>query len=313
LIAAFLLEDIILKKLWFIPLLSLLVACTSSNDLVITSPFSKWDTQFTDVVQLTKQLRSGQVEPVPLNDLLFQMVSLDNNNKIDITANSPIVNFPEGNSFVATLLLPEHISRFNFTLESTAGRTVFVPSVIFLDENMREVDHIADAQFNAKGFFTIEKELTAEISEAIRYIVIYSKDSELDGKTELVDPAREYEFRSKGIELSEYSFPKLYAKHSPIGKMTVNLKDVFFRAQTKNSNIATHNALANKTTTLESPLVAEGPIILSDTEAFYLKQISKAIKENNLSRALTLVEEATRVGSTKARLHYMREIEKQQQ
>jgi maltose operon protein len=299
------------KKLWIVPLVSLLVACSSSNELVITNPFSTWDSQFTDVAQLSAELRSEQIKPVQLNNLPFQMASLDSNNKIDITADSPIVNFPEGNSFVAALLIPEHISTFTFALESKAGSTVFVPSVIFLDENMQQVARIDDAQFNAKGFFTIEKALTAAMTRASRYIVVYSKDSDLGGRSELVDVAREYEL-AKGKELSEYSFPKLYAKHSPIGKITVRFKDVFFSVKSLNTGLVTKNTRVNKTTMLETTPLGETPTILSDTEAFYLEQISKAIKENNLSRAVSLVEEAERAGSKKAKLHYTAELGKQQ-
>ena len=300
-----------MKNLCIVLIAGLLAACSSSDNFVIDS-FRTSEARFSDVTELTAQLRSAQVTAVPLNSLAFQKVSLLRSNRIDITADSPIVHFPEGNSFVAALLLPEHISTFTFTLESIIGRTVFVPSVIFLDENLQEVSRIDDGQYNGKRFISMKKELSAEVAATIRYILLYSKDSALDGKTELVDPAREYEL-SKGKELPKYSYPKLYTKHSPIGNINVHFKDVFFSVPTINAGLATEKAKQNKAGTVGSADVAAEPTILSDTEAFYLQQISKAIQEGNLSRAKSLVEEAQRAGSTKAKLHYMEALKKQQQ
>jgi maltose operon protein len=299
------LEDRILKKLCVVLLTSLLAAC-SSSDNIVTNAFRTLDTQFSDVAHLSAQLRSDQVKPVSLNNLSFQIASLDSNNKIDITASSPVINFPEGNSFVAALFLPESINRFTFVLESKAGRTVFVPSVVFLNENNQQIARIDNAQFNAKGFFSIERTFTAESAQAIRYILVYSKNSDLDGRSELVDPAREYEL-SKGRELSEQSFPKLYTKHSPIGHLNIQFKDVFFSAQAINNQ----GTKQNKVTMVKSAPLVKPPTILSDTEVFYLQQISKAIKEGNGLRAKSLVEEAERAGSTKAKSHYIQELDKQ--
>ncbi|WP_372882629.1 MalM family protein [Psychromonas sp.] len=293
-----------MKNLWFVILAVLLAACSSTDNFVSNS-FGSWDRQFANEAKLTAQLRSPQAAPVSLNRLEFQMLSLESNNRIDITADSPIVNFPEGNSYTAALFLPEHINRFTFVLQSDAGRTVFVPSVIFLDENLQEVSRIDNAQFNPKGFFSVEKVFTGEISQAIRYIVVYSKDSVLDGRSERLDPAREYELK-KGKELPEQSFPKLYSKHSPIGQLELRFEDVFFSAQSISKLGATEEIRTFKPAT---PVKA--PTILSDTEAFYLEQISKAVKENNLSRALSLVDEAERAGSKKAKSHYRTELGKQ--
>ncbi|MFT6988013.1 MAG: maltose operon protein, partial [Psychromonas sp.] len=260
-----------------------------------------------DVGALSAQLRSDNVTVVDIKRLPFQMASLDTTNRIDITADSPIVNLPEGNSFVAALLLPEQISRFTFELESVVGRTVFVPSVIFLNESFQEVDRIDDAKLNDDGFFFMQKTLTDEMQQQARYILVYSKESTFDGKSEIVNLAREYELK-KGKVLSEASHPKLYTKHSPIGHLNIRFKDVFVKAvghvveEVKQNNTPALNAVA-----------VDAPVILSDTEEFYLEQISKALKEGNNSRAKSLVAEAERAGSTKAKSHYLKELDKLQQ
>jgi maltose operon protein len=149
----------------------------------------------------------------------------------------------------------------------------------------------------------IEKKISTEITGSITYILVYSKDSELDGRTERVDKAREYE-KDKGKELPKYSFPKVYSKHSPVGNLNIRLKEAFYRPVPADALTADSDKVTP---------VAEAATILNDTEEFYLEQISKAIQEDNLSRALSLVEEAERAGSTKAKSHYTAELEKQQQ
>jgi len=294
-----------LKSLSIVFLFGLLTACSSSDDLFMDS-FQTWETRYSDVTELTEQLRSPQITTVSLNHLDFQKVSLERNNRIEITTDSPIVSFPEGNSYVAALFLPEYISRFTFNLKSDAGRTVFVPSVIFLDKNRQEVFRIDDAQFDAKGFFSINESVNTERAQTIRYILIYSKNSDLDGKSEMQDIAREYELK-KGAELSEASYPKLYAKHSPIGRVDVNIEQIFYSA-----DVITEVSAQNKTEIPNVAPIIMAPTILSDTEDFYLRQIHKAVKENNLSRAVSLVEEAQRAGSKKAKSYYMAELGKQQ-
>ncbi|MFT7053009.1 MAG: maltose operon protein, partial [Psychromonas sp.] len=197
----FYLKDGILKNLWFVLLASLLTACSASDNYVAHSFHTK-DSQFTDVVKLTTKLRSPQVTSVAVNSLPFQMLSLKSDNHINITADSPVVNFPEGNSFVAALLAPENVNQFTFVLESTVGRTVFVPHVIFLNENLQEIARIDNAQFKNNKFFSIKKAFGGEQAQSIRYMLVYSKDSDLNGKTEVVNVAREYEL-DMGHDVSE--------------------------------------------------------------------------------------------------------------
>ncbi len=292
-----------MKNLYLVLIAGLLSACSSSDNFVSDS-FHPRDAQFTETAQLIAQLRSEQITAVALHELTFQKLSLDSSNHINITANSPVVNFPEGNAFVAALFLPEHIGQFTFVLESPVGRTVLVPSVVFLNENLQQVSRIDNAQFNKKGFFSIEKAFSSKEAQAIRYILVYSKNSELDGKTEVVDVAREYEL-SKGRVLPETT--KLYAQHSPIGRMNIRFKDVFFTAQSINQR-----PISDDTVSFKASPDVKAPTILSDTEAFYLQQISKALQQGNAVRAKRLVEEAQRAGSTKAQAHYMEALKKQQ-
>ena len=301
----FYLEDVILKNLWFVLLASLLTACSSSDNFVANA-FRAENAQFTDAKNLTSQLRSPQVTSVTINSLPLQQLSLESSNRINITADSPIVNFPEGNSFVAALLVPKDLNKFTFVLESVVGRTVFVPHVIFLNESLVEVSRIDDFEYKTAGFLLIQKEMDAELTADIRYILIYSQDSDLDGRTEIFDAAREYEL-NKGNAVSDISFPRRYAKHSPIGKLNIRLKDVFFSAPVL---IAGENPTKNKANKMTIKTIDAAPSILSDTENFYLQLISKAIKENNLSRAVMLVEEAERAGSKKAKIYYQQELDK---
>jgi len=297
----FALEDRILKKLVFVLLAGLQVACSSSMDSVQTStkPYSEG-------AALTEDLRSPNVKTVSLEQVDFQKLSLDHKNRIDITDESPVMRFAEGNSYVAALLLPDNLSHYTFHLESPANSTVFVPSVVFLDIHNQPVLKINDAQFTANDTFVFSETLSKEQTALIRYALIYSKNSDLDGKTAMRDVAREYELQ-KGKTLSEASYPIPYAKHSPTGKLNVSLEQVFYLAEKPVHKIPVQ--ATEKVKEVSDIVVDDTPVILSDTEQFYLDQISKAIKEKDYDRAIKLVQEAERAGSTKARSYYDMEMD----
>ena len=296
----FLLEDNTLKNLYFVLLAALLGGCSAVG--LVTDSVRAVESQFTDSEKLTQQLRASQVNIVPLEDLTFRVLTLDNSNRIDITPKSQVANFTEGNSYVAALLLPERISRFTFHIQSITGKTVFVPSVIFLDDDFQEVARLSDAKLIDRKLM-LEKTFDESMTNNVRYILVYSKDSDLDGKTELKDLVREYE-ESAGRSISEAAYPTPYTYHAPIGNINVTIKDAYFDA-----NIAKKRKKRE-----ESPKQVVNSIqtvdILNDTEAFYLQQISKAVNEGNLPRAKSLTEEAVRAGSTKALPYYIDAISK---
>ena len=59
--------------------------------------------------------------------------------------------------------------------------------LISLNEYLQEVSRIDDAQYNPKGFLFMQKELSVELTPDIRYILVYSQDSDFDGRTEIVE------------------------------------------------------------------------------------------------------------------------------
>jgi maltose operon protein len=297
------LRGFFLKKLPFALLACLLTSCSAPNHFVHES-FSSLNEQLSNNTALISQLRSNSIKTTSIKQLPFQMLSLNSNNKIEISGQSPVVHFTDGNAFVAALFLPKHINGFSFNLKSNAGKTVFVPSVIFLNNDLAEVSRIDSGQFNKKGFFSIEKTFTDKLAQSIRYILVYSKDSVLNGHTEVINVAREYELE-KGNEASEVSFPRLYAKHSPIGSISISFNDVFFSADLVSSRLLGSAAEQNKIIDISTQKSVNTPAILSDTEAFYLVLIKKAMQSGDKIRAKNLMEEAERAGSTKARAYYI--------
>ena len=143
-----------MKKTCLILLTSLLTAC-SSNDNIFSDSFRTVDSKPKKSQEITTQLRSGQFATMTLEELPFQLPSLNSLNRFDITTQSPVVKFPEGDSFVVGLQMPASMNKFTFELDSLIGRTTFVPSVIFLDENLQEVSHIDNIGYtDQKGFIT---------------------------------------------------------------------------------------------------------------------------------------------------------------
>ncbi|WP_406610133.1 MalM family protein [Agarivorans sp. JK6] len=304
--------------------------CSSSSDekpFEVTDPFRTWNTQYVDEAKIAANLQSNNVSPLLPSQLQYQLLALDRTNRIDVTEQSPVVRFPEGNSYTAALLIPENITQFTFYLDSIVGRTVFVPTVIFYDERLKEVLRIENSTLNAEGFLSMKQELLPEQAKRARYLLVYSKATDFAGRTELIDPKTVYEEKTGGGLPATF---KYYSKHSPIGNLDIRFADVLFSssfvttpASTTQQNVtpvepapvkaesASTAAAATATTAVVASQTKEE--MLSDTENFYLEQISKAVEKNDLSRALNLVEEAERAGSSKAQSHFMEQLKKQQQ
>jgi maltose operon protein len=54
------------------------------------------------------------------------------------------------------------------------------------------------------------------------------------------------------------------------------------------------------------------PAMLSETEAFYQSQIEKAVKAGDIDKAMKLVNEAERAGSTKAKSVFIDAVKRSQ-
>jgi len=301
----------------------MLSACSGSGEqrpLEVTDPFRTWGTQFVDEAKIADNLASGNVAVKQANQLQYQLLSVDRTNRIDVTEKSPVVAFPEGRSYTAALLIPENISQFTFHLDSIVSRTVFVPTVVFYDRALNEVLRVEETQLDREGFLSMEQELTPQQAQQARYILVYSKATEFGGKTELIDPKVVYEEKTGGGLPPAF---KYYSKHSPIGNLDIRLSNVMYSssmvsvAGTQSNYQAVEAtpvvAASTVTTTAAQPSKALDVEMLGDTEAFYLEQISKAVAKNDLSRALNLVEEAERAGSSKAQAHFMQQLKLQQQ
>ncbi|GAB1621653.1 MalM family protein [Agarivorans albus] len=305
--------------------------CSSSSDekpFEVTDPFRTWNTQYVDEAKIAANLQSNNVSPLLPSQLQYQLLALDRTNRIDVTEKSPVVRFPEGNSYTAALLIPDNINQFTFHLDSIVGRTVFVPTVIFYDERLKEITRVEDTTLNAEGFLSMKHDLMPEQAKQARYVLVYSKATEFAGRTELIDPKSVYEEKTGGGLPPAF---KYYSKHSPIGNLDIRFSDVLFSssfvttpASTSQQNVtpvepapvkaeSASTAAAATATTAVVASQAKDEEMLSDTENFYLEQISKAVEKNDLSRALNLVEEAERAGSSKAQSHFMEQLKKQQQ
>ncbi len=310
------------KKLALVVVCGLLSACSNSGEqrpLEVTDPFRTWGTQFVDEAKIAANLKSGNVSVKQANQLQYQLLSVDRTNRIDVTETSPVVAFPEGRSYTAALLIPDNISQFTFHLDSIVSRTVFVPTAVFYDQALNEVLRVEETELNQDGFLSMKQQLTPEQSQRARYILIYSKASEYGGKTELIDPKTVYEEKNGGGGLPP-AF-KYYTKHSPIGNLDIRFSSVKYRSsqfgvvgtQSNNQAVAATPVVATAAATATATAPAQQVEMLNDTEAFYLQQISKAVAQDDLSRALNLVEEAERAGSSRAQTHFMQQLKIQQQ
>lgn len=300
-----------MKKLLSMFVILFATGCSATGDFLAQNS-SKGDAK-----ALATQLKSGAVEDAALENLTFQMITIEGNeNEAQITVDSPAVHTDYGEALIAPMALefPEFATRFTFVLKSKVDReTVLVPTVTFFDGNLNELATIDNATFYKEGYFTMKETFDKDFTQAVRFLIVYSKEKDLAGKSEIVNLAREYELE-KGNAVSEVTFKRLYAQHAPTGDIEIRIKDVF-RSKKYVKNVQPRVQEQAKSVTPEqeptvTPVIAEAPRILKDTEDFYLKQIADAIARGDDARALNLVQEATRAGSKKALPFYLEKVKK---
>ncbi|PSU33963.1 MalM family protein [Photobacterium lutimaris] len=243
-------------------------------------------------------------------------------NSIDfaVDEHSQIGDFPEGKSYFAGFVLPENIERLRIDLKSwmrTSG--VFAPKVLLLSPTFQVVEsyELTDFAFKPSSLFQFNSyHKRFEMSQtATPYMVVYSPLEYREGQIEVPHPER---IRAEELGLARPMVTDPVIQHQKFGSLELDLKPVALRSY--RATAAPKSAVA-PTTTTAAPVVAttvaaasiaapSAPKMLPESEAFYNSQIKAAVESNDMQKALTLMEEAKRAGSSTAEATFLELIKK---
>ncbi|WP_330986187.1 MULTISPECIES: maltose operon protein MalM [Enterobacterales] len=249
------------------------------------------------------------------------------------------LNVPGISGPVAAYSVPANIGELNITLTSEVNKqtSVFAPNVLILDQNM------TPSAFFPSNYFTYQEpgvmsadrlegvmRLTPALGQQKIYVLVFTTPQDLQQTTKLVDPAKAY---AKGTGNAVPDIPDPIARHVTDGTLKLQVKTSsassvlvgplfgssgpgpvtvgntaapVYSAPAAAPVAAT--AVAAPAAAASSAPAAKSEPVLNDTESYFNNAIKQAVKEGNIDKALKLLNEAERLGSTSARSTFISSV-----
>ncbi|HKS34201.1 MAG TPA: maltose operon protein MalM [Enterobacteriaceae bacterium] len=220
---------------------------------------------------------------------------------------------------VAAWSVPATIGELTLTLASEVQKRseVFAPNVLILDENMHP------AAFFPASYFTYQQpgvmnadrlegvmRITPALGQQKIYVLAFTTDKDLQQTTTLIDPAKAY---AQGAGNAVPDIPDPQARHVIDGVLTLKVK-----ASSSSSVLVGPlfgSSAPNPVTVgnTAAPVAAPPPApksapVLNDTETYFNQAIKQAASSGDIDKALKLLNEAERLGSTSARSTFISSV-----
>ncbi len=227
---------------------------------------------------------------------------------------SPQINQGPIQGAVAAFTLPADRGALEIKLSSLANKnSIYAPSVLVLDEHLRPAAYYPSGYFayQPPGVMSADRlegtlKLTPALGQKQIYLLVYTTQQDLAKTTTLTNPAKAY---AQGVGNAVPDIPDPIASHSTSGMLKLKVT-----AEQGASNImigmlqpapATPPIVVGSTApAVAAPApVAAAPAepMLNDTEAYFNNGIKQAVKAGDIDKALKLMNEAEKLGSTTAR------------
>ncbi|PSV99937.1 MalM family protein [Photobacterium iliopiscarium] len=235
---------------------------------------------------------------------------------VAINTQSQIGQFPDGKSYFAGFSLPGHVEQMQVTLESfIRGDHVFAPTVMLLNADFQPVKIIDLNKFSLTSSHLLQRAayqrtftMTAKNTP---YMVVYSPEKYRGESITIPHPER---VRAEELGLPRPIVTDPEIKYALTGQLHLAFKPTQLKSYQVSSPvlvpqgqtlIADSSVMPKTVTTVPvsaavSTVDVSNRAMLPETEAFYNQQITSAIKHKNIKKALQLLNEAKRAGSTSA-------------
>ncbi|MGL6003850.1 MalM family protein [Aeromonas sobria] len=285
-----------------------------------------------------QQLGTATVCCSSISELRYQPLAAEQKKVIAIDGSSPAFNFPEGKSYYAAFKLPTNSGDLKITIAGLIDKTLFNPTVLLLDSQFKPTrtigaDIIAykparmlDGE-RVEGVFTIDRSYVGNPNNET-YMVIYTAEATLSQTTQAMSPSK---MMAKSLSVQDYGAKDPLIPHSAWGVVKIDVEDMsasvlgdnFYKPvyqEAIDANAPIVDLTPNKLTVPVATAATAGvvvaskpaPVMLNETEAFYQSQIEKAVKAGDIDKAMKLVNEAERAGSTKAKTVFVDAVKRSQ-
>jgi len=266
-----------------------------------------------------------------LQQLVWTPVDQSKPQTTQISTGGQPLNVPGISGSVVAYSVPANIGELTLTLTSEVNKqtSVFAPNVLILDQNMTPSAFFPSEYFTyqAPGVMSADRlegvmRLTPALGQQKIYVLVFTTEKDLQQTTTLLDPAKAY---AKGVGNAVPDIPDPIARHTTEGlvklKVSTNSASSVLVGPLFGSsgpgpvtvgNTAAPVYAAPAATAAAAPVAAApakkaGPM-LNDTETYFNNAIKQAVKSGDVDKALKLLDEAERLGSTTARSTFISSV-----
>ena len=230
---------------------------------------------------------------------------------------------------VAAYSVPANIGELTLTLSSEVNKqtSVFAPNVLILDQNLTPSAYFPSSYFTyqAPGVMSADRlegvmRLTPALGQQKLYVLVFTTNNDLQQTTTLLDPAKAY---AKGVGNAVPDVPDPIARHTTDGLLKLKVKtnsssSVLVGPLFGSSGpgpVTVGNTAAPATAYTAPAVAAPAPApakksepMLNDTESYINNAIKDAVEKGDVDKALKLLDEAERLGSTSARSTFISSV-----
>ncbi|MEZ9895671.1 MalM family protein [Vibrio lentus] len=254
--------------------------------------------------QVVEQVQVAQAEQVnSIAGLQFAAMKLPSSVIFDVTPESQYLNYQSINSPVVAVELPANRGEYSLTISSLIGDTAFVPRAVIYDKNGKELESYGQSDFEYKkprmhlgNRLVAEKEFFPPRTEDSVFLVVYTDQQEIGGFTDVIHPAR-LDAEGRGNYLPEVK--DIPIPNGNVGKIEVTIDRASFFSFGSSSSESNAKPAAAKIDTIQP-----------ETQTYYHNAIQTAVTEDNIPKALSLLDEAKALGIEGAQEVFVKAVNK---
>ena len=268
-----------------------------------------------------------------LQQLVWTPVDQSKAQTTQLSTGGQPLNVPGISGPVVAYSVPANIGELTLTLSSEVNKqtSVFAPNVLILDQNMTPSAFFPSEYFTYQepGVMSADRlegvmRLTPALGQQKIYVLVFTTEKDLQQTTTLLDPAKAY---AKGVGNAAPDIPDPIARHTTDGlvKLKVSTSSassvlvgpLFGSSGTGPVTVGNTAAPAYTApaSTAAAPVATAAPApakkaepVLNDTEEYFNNAIKQAVKCGDVDKALKLLDEAERLGSTTARSTFISSV-----
>lgn len=196
----------------------------------------------------------------------------------------------------------------------SSNETIFVPNVLVLDANFNESLTYPSSQFKVveeqgleAGQLQAELSLTPTTGQDFIYLLIYTTEQDLAGKTTFAHPAKLYA-KAKGNQPP--AIADIDVKHSNEGQIQLIVDGVQSTQFIGLGNITNGGALFETKSTAAKEIGSKNTsqVVEKTTEQYFNDAVKTALKKGDVNKAMNLVNEAEKLGLTQPRQIFLQKV-----